>query len=175
MEIGISRRRLAATALVAGIGGGAGAEPAGTPGLAHDADTIHQTVTFAAAPERVYDALTTAEQFDQVFRLGEASKSMKVAHAPTEISPDVGGAFTLFGGYIVGRHLLLERPSHIVQAWREVIWEPWQFSLVSFRIAPHGGGASVTFDHTGFPQGAGPHLSVGWYGNYWDPLRKYLA
>ena len=166
---------MAAAALAVGIGGRAVAAPSGTPGLVHDADAIHQTVTFPAAPERVYDALTKAEQFDQVFRLGEAAKTMKLGQATTEISPDVGGAFTLFGGYIVGRHLHLERPTHIVQAWREVIWAPGAFSLVSFRLAAQDGGTLVTFDHAGFPQGAGPHLSIGWYGDYWDPLRKYLS
>ncbi len=175
MQTGISRRGLAAAALAAGVSGRAAAEPSGTPGLVHDADAIRQTVTFPATPERVYDALTRAEQFDQVFRLGKAAKTMKLGHAPTQISPDVGGAFTLFGGYIVGRHLHLERPTRIVQAWREAIWEPGQFSLVSFRLGAQGGGALVTFDHTGFPEGAGPHLSVGWYGDYWDPLRKYLT
>jgi uncharacterized protein YndB with AHSA1/START domain len=175
MQRGISRRGLAAAALAAGAGGRVAAEPSGTPGLVHDADAIHQTVTFPASPERVYDALTRADQFDQVFRFGEAAKTMKLGSKPTEISPDVGGAFTLFGGYIVGLHLDLERPTRIVQAWREAIWDPGQFSLVSFRLAAQDGGTLVTFDHTGFPRGAGPHLSVGWYGDYWDPLRKFLA
>jgi uncharacterized protein YndB with AHSA1/START domain len=176
MQDGISRRGLAAAAFAAGVGGStAAAAPDETTGLVHDAEAIHQTVTFAAPPERVYDALTRADQFDQVVRLGEAAATMKLSHAATQISPDVGGAFSLFGGFIVGRHLDLVRPTRIVQAWREVIWDEGQFSLVSFRLAVAGGGATLTFDHTGFPAGAGPHLSIGWYGNYWDPLRKYLA
>jgi uncharacterized protein YndB with AHSA1/START domain len=175
MKSGLSRRRLGAAALAAGIGGAAAAEPSGTPGLGHNADAIHQTVTFPASPERVYDALTQAAQFDHVFRLGEAAKTMKLGSRSTEISPDVGGAFTLFGGYILGRHLHLERPRLIVQAWREVVWEQGQFSLVSFRLTAQDGGTVITFDHTGFPEGAGPHLSIGWYENYWDPMRKYLA
>lgn len=175
MQIGISRRGIAAAMLAAGVGGRAAAEPSGTPGLVHDADAIHQTVTFAAPPERVYDALTQAAQFDKVFRLGKAAATMKLGSKPTEISPDVGGGFTLFGGYIVGRHLHLLRPTRIVQAWREVSWDDGQFSLVSFRLWAEGGGTTLTFDHTGFPQGAGPHLSIGWYGDYWDPLRKYLG
>ena len=39
---------------------------------------------------------------------------------PTEISREVGGAFTLFGGHIVGRQLELEPNERIVQAWRVV-------------------------------------------------------
>jgi uncharacterized protein YndB with AHSA1/START domain len=176
MQDGISRRGLAAAALAAGVGGSAAAAaPGETPGLVHDADSIHQTVTFAAPPERVYDALTRADQFDAVVRLGEAAATMKLGHAATQISSDVGGAFSLFGGFIIGRHLDLARPTRIVQAWREVVWDEGQFSLVSFRLAAEGGGTTLTFDHTGFPAGAGPHLSIGWYGNYWDPLRKYLA
>jgi len=176
MQGGISRRGLAAAALAAGVGGSvAAAEPSGTPGLVHDADAIHQTVKFTASPERVYDALTQADQFDKVFRLGKAAATMKLGSKPTEISADVGGAFTLFGGYIVGCHLYLVRPTRIVQVWREVSWDDGQFSLASFRLAAERGGTTLSFDHTGFPQGAGPHLSIGWYGDYWDPLRKYLA
>jgi uncharacterized protein YndB with AHSA1/START domain len=176
MQDGISRRGLATAALAAGVGGNAAAAaPGETPGLVHDADAIHQAMTFTAPPERLYDALTQADQFDQVVRLGEAAATMKLGHAATQISADVGGAFSLFGGFIVGRHLDLVRPTRIVQAWRETVWDDGQFSLVSFRLAAAGGGTTLTFDHTGFPAGAGPHLSIGWYGNYWDPLRKYLA
>ena len=177
MQDGISRRGLTAAALAAGVGGSAGAAaPDETPGLVHDADAIHQTVSFAASPDRVYDALTRSEQFDAVFRLGEAATTMKLGHAATQISRDVGGAFSLFGGYVIGRHLELMRPTRIVQAWREIVWDEGRFSLVSFRLAADAdGGTTLTFDHTGFPAGAGPHLSIGWYGNYWDPLRKYLG
>jgi activator of HSP90 ATPase len=175
MTIGISRRGLASGALATGIGGPAAVDAGGTPGLVHDADAIHQTVAFSTPPARVYDALTEAERFEKVFRLGAAARTMRLGSAPTAISPDVGGAFTLFGGYIVGRHLHLARPGRIVQAWREITWDDGQFSLVSFRLAAAGGGTLIDFDHTGFPAGAGPHLSIGWYENYWDPLRKYLG
>jgi hypothetical protein len=32
---------------------------------------------------------------------------MHLGDKPTEISREVGGAFTLFGGYIIGRHVEL--------------------------------------------------------------------
>jgi activator of HSP90 ATPase len=179
----MSRRQIP-VGLAAGLGAAAlsaSGEPAAAaetdkqPGLVHTADAIHQSVTFAAPPDRVYAVLTSAEAFQKVVELGEAFKTMPAGKPKATISPDVGGAFSLFGGYIVGRHLDLKPGERLVQAWREVIWDPGQFSLVSFHLAAHPGGAALTFDHTGFPDGAGPHLSIGWYRDYWWPLAKYLA
>ncbi len=147
----------------------------GTPGLARDAEAIHQDIRFKAPRRRVYAALTTAEQFDAVSRLGVAAKSMKLGSAKTEIGAGAGEAFALFGGYIVGRHLELAPDIRLVQAWREQSWDPGQFSLVRFALSDDGAGTRLVFDHTGFPRGAGEHLSIGWYQDYWDPLAKYLG
>ena len=147
----------------------------GTPGLARDAEAIHQEVRFNAPRSRVYAALTKAEQFDAVSKLGVAAKSMKLGAAKTEIGANAGDAFRLFGGYIVGRQLELVPDTRLVQAWREQSWDPGQFSLVRFALADDGAGTRLAFDHTGFPRGAGEHLSIGWYQDYWDPLAKYFG
>jgi activator of HSP90 ATPase len=42
----------------------------------------------------------------------------------TEISQQVGGAFSLFGGHIVGHQIELVTNERIVQAWRVVDWSP---------------------------------------------------
>jgi activator of HSP90 ATPase len=43
--------------------------------------------------------------------------SISLEKAPTQISREVGGAFSLFGGIIVGRHIELVPNERIVQAW----------------------------------------------------------
>ena len=151
---------LGAAALTAGGAPAAAAETGKEPGLVHTADAIHQSLPFAAPRQRVYAVLTSADQFQKVVELGEAFKTMPAGKPKAVISPEVGGAFSLFGGYIVGRHLDLKPGERLVQAWREVIWDPGQFSLVSFQLAGRAGGTALTFDHTGFPEGAGPHLSI---------------
>jgi activator of HSP90 ATPase len=146
-----------------------------TPGLSHDAESIHQEIHFDATRHRVYAALTIADQFDAVSRLGVAAKSMKLGAARTEIGAGAGDAFRLFGGYIVGRHLELVPDTRLVQAWREQSWDPGAFSIVKFQLFDDGAGTKLVFDHTGFPKGAGDHLSIGWYQDYWDPLMKFLS
>jgi activator of HSP90 ATPase len=166
---------LAVFAASLGLGRGArAADATNTPGLSHDAESIHQEIQFDATLHRVYAALTTAAQFDAVSKLGVAAKSMKLGSAATAIGVGAGDAFTLFGGYIVGRHLELVPDTRLVQAWREQSWEPGAFSLVKFQFSDDGAGTKLVFDHNGFPKGAGDHLSIGWYQDYWNPLAKFL-
>src|SRR4030095_15056697 len=74
-------------------------------GISHTADAIHQEVVFRASRKRIYDALTDTRQFDRIIQLSKAG--MSYGKKPTDISRQVGGAFSLFGGYIVGRHIEL--------------------------------------------------------------------
>ena len=152
------------------------AEFAGGEEVTHTSEAIHQEVVFKASRKRVYEALTDAKQFNRVVELSTAMKSGAIpSGSPTEISSDVGGAFSIFGGHIVGRHLELVSNERIVQAWRVVDWDPGVYSIVKFQLAKQGSGTKVIFDHTGFPGGKGQHLAEGWRINYWEPLEKYLA
>lgn len=125
---------------------------------------IHQEVEFKTSPGRIYDALIDAKQF-----------SKATGGAPTEISPDVGGAFSCFGGMIVGRNLELLQNRRIVQAWRVGNWEPGVYSIVRFELKEQNNGTRLVFDHIGFPEDNRDHLDAGWASNYWEPLKKYLA
>jgi activator of HSP90 ATPase len=172
---------LASTAGAAGMAfasadGSVAGGAAGSDGLSHMAEAIHQEVVFEAGRHRVYKALTDTEQFDAVTRLSAAMKDgMAAGAAPTEISPNVGGAFSLFGGYLTGRHVELLADQRIVQVWRAGSWKPGDFSIVRFALADQGTATKVVLDHGGFPQGTGAHLAAGWHLNYWQPLAKYLA
>jgi uncharacterized protein YndB with AHSA1/START domain len=94
---------------------------------------------------------------------------------PTEISHEPGGAFSLFGGCIVGRHLELVPNQRIVQAWRVAYWDPGVFSIVRFDFTEQGAGTKLVFAHTGFPQGDAENLLHGWKLHYWQPLEKFIA
>ncbi len=124
---------------------------------------IHQEILIAASPQRVYGALTDGRQFSAL------------SGAPAEISPEAGGAFSCFGGMIVGRNVELVANERIVQAWRVANWEAGVYSLARFALKAQGEGSLVIFDHTGFPEGTREHLESGWHANYWEPLKKYLA
>ena len=145
-------------------------------GLTHTSEAIHQELTFKASPHAVYEALMSSQQIDAITRLSDAVTLVTAADAkPTSISREVGGPFTLFGGYITGRNLELLGDERLVQSWRAGSWNTGDYSIVKFVLAANGTDTNLVFDHRGFPEGQGKHLARGWYTHYWEPLSKYLA
>ncbi len=138
-------------------------------------ESIHQERLFPASPNRIYDALTDVRQFAKIVQLSGAMQSMPAGTKAAEISGEVGGAFSIFGGHIVGMQLELVPHQRIVQAWRVVDWKPGDYSIARFELSEQGGQTKVVFDHWGFPQGVAEHLASGWEEHYWEPLRKFLA
>jgi activator of HSP90 ATPase len=145
----------------------------GSDDVSHTCEAIHQEVIFKAERKRVYEALTDAKQFNKVVQLSAAG--MSLGNVPTEISREVGGTFSLYGGHILGRHVELVPNERLVQAWRVANWNPGVYSIAKFALAEQGTATKLIFDHTGFPDGQGQHLAEGWKTNYWEPLTKYLA
>jgi uncharacterized protein YndB with AHSA1/START domain len=143
--------------------------------ISRTAESIHQEALFKASRKRVYEALTDTEQFDKVIQISGVMKSMHLGGKPTEISREVGGPFTLFGGYITGRHIELVPNERIVQAWRTGGWDPGVYSIAKFELVEQGSGTKIVFDHTGFPKGKAEVLASGWKAHYWEPLDKLLA
>jgi activator of HSP90 ATPase len=95
--------------------------------------------------------------------------------APAAISSEAGGAFTLFGGHISGRHVELVAGERVVQAWRASNWGAGVFSIAKFALVEQGSDTKLVFDHTGFPKGESETLAAGWKANYWEPMAKVLA
>lgn len=143
--------------------------------ISRTAESIHQETVFKASRKRVYEALTDAKQFDKVIQLSGVSQSMHLGDKPAEISRELGGAFTLFGGYVTGRQVELVSNERIVQAWRTGGWAPGVYSIAKFELVEQGSGTKIVFDHTGFPKGAAEALASGWKAHYWKPLEKLLA
>jgi uncharacterized protein YndB with AHSA1/START domain len=169
---------LIAGPLASAIGSAAASDDTGTDGVSHTADAIHQEIVFQAAPERVYAALTDAKQFDKVIDLSgirQAGALPPEANKPTQVSPEAGGTFVLFGGYITGRQIELVPNIRVVQAWRAANWDPGVYSIAKFELVKQGAATKIVFDHTGFPKGAGKGLAAGWHKHYWEPLTKFLA
>jgi activator of HSP90 ATPase len=127
-----------------------------------NAITIHQEVDFQVGPQRLYEALLDSKQFSAF------------SGRPAQIDPAVGGAFSLFGGHIVGRNVELVPNQRIVQVWRVVDWPEGAYSIVKFELKVQGASTHLVFDHTGFPEGLHDHLAAGWEANYWALLKKYL-
>ena len=124
---------------------------------------LHQEVDIKASAQRIYEALLDSKQF-------AAFTGM-----PAEIDPKAGGAFSMFGGLIVGRNVELLPDQRIVQAWRPASWDPGVYSIVKFELKGQASQTRVVLDHTGFPEGKFGGLDSGWYERYWEPLKKFLA
>ena len=125
--------------------------------------SLHEEIELKAAPQRIYEVLLDAKQF-------AAFTGM-----PAEIDAKPGGAFSMFGGQIVGRNVELVANQRIVQAWRPSHWDPGIYSIAAFAFKPTGGGTLVILDHKGFPEGDFEHLEWGWHNHYWEPLKKFLG
>jgi activator of HSP90 ATPase len=151
-------------------------ESGAADGLSHIAEAIRQVVTFEATPQRVYQALTSTRDFETITRLSDGAALLDAAGAkPTSISAEIGGPFTLFGGYITGRHLEMLPNERLVQAWRAASWKPGGFSIAAFYLTSEGAKTRLNFEHRGFPDGNGSSLARGWHTHYWEPLAKFLA
>jgi activator of HSP90 ATPase len=126
--------------------------------------SLHQEIDYKAAPQRIYEALLSSKDFSAF------------SGAVAEIDPKVGGAFSMFGGLVVGRNVELVPNQRIVQAWRLAQEFPeGTYSLVKIELKLKDSGTKLILDHTGFPEGHFDHLDTGWYSHYWEPLRKFLA
>jgi activator of HSP90 ATPase len=125
--------------------------------------SIHYEIEFQASPDRLYLAILDQKQFAAFSGLAAA------------IDPLAGGAFSMFGGLIVGRNVELVTNQRIVQAWRPTHWDPGIYSIVHFEFKPSAAKTNMIFDHTGFPVGEYDHLDWGWYNHYWNPLKKFLS
>jgi activator of HSP90 ATPase len=124
---------------------------------------LHQEVDLKASPQKIYEILLDSKQF------------AAFTDMPAEISREPGGAFSMFGGMIVGRNVELVANQRIVQAWRPASWNSGVYSIVRFELKGESAQTKLTLDHTGFPEGNFGHLDSGWYARYWNPLMKFLA
>jgi activator of HSP90 ATPase len=125
--------------------------------------TIHQEVTFSAAPSRVYQALVDLSRFAEI------------TGAPASGGSTEGASFSVFGGHITGRHVELVEDRRVVQAWRAKTWPEGVYSIVRFELKPEGAGTKLVFDHEAFPADMAEHLSKGWQANYWDNIAKGVS
>jgi len=124
--------------------------------------TIQQTITIKSSPDKIYNALISAKEFAEL------------TGAPAEIAADEGGAFSMFGGQITGRHLEFIPNKRIVQEWRAGPWPEGINSKVTFEIEGSADSSTITVEHSGFPDGAEDDLDGGWHKMYWEPLKAHL-
>ncbi len=124
--------------------------------------TITETVRFTATPHELYELLM------------DAKKHAAFTGGAAKISRRVGGAFSVFDGYAVGKNIELVKDERIVQSWRASDWKEGVWSTVTFVLAPIRGGCQLTFTQTGVPPEAVAGIRQGWKDFYWIPMKEML-
>lgn len=125
---------------------------------------IHQDITINAPPENVYEILQSSEKFQSMTGGREA-----------KISNEAGGEVSLFGGAIQARNIELIQNQRIVQAWRAGDWPDGVYSIIRFELNADGANTKISFDQSGHPKDAEPHLEAGWHQMYWGPMNEMVA
>jgi activator of HSP90 ATPase len=124
--------------------------------------TINQTVVFKAGPHEVYEALM------------DSAKHSEFTGAKAEISREVGGEFSAYGGYCSGTNTELVPNKKIVQSWRAGSWPEGYTSTITLLFDEIEEGTELTFTHEGVPTEDFEGISEGWHLNYWEPIKKML-
>jgi activator of HSP90 ATPase len=128
-------------------------------------NSLNMSTTLPAAPQKLYEAWLNSEEH-ALFTGG--------GHA--EVDPRVGGAFSAWDGYIMGKTLELEPYSHILQAWRTTDFpEGAPDSLLEVLIQPDGQGSKLTLIHTQIPEGQEGEYRQGWEDYYFKPMQDYFG
>ncbi len=124
--------------------------------------TIRQSVAFKASPHDVYETLMDSRKHAQFTGDG------------AEISREVGGRISAYGGYIKGTNEKLLPDRKIVQRWRSSDWPDGLYSTVTFDLKKVPGGTRLSFTHSGVPEEDYKSKSEGWVEHYWEKMRPFL-
>ncbi|HWC98702.1 MAG TPA: SRPBCC domain-containing protein [Candidatus Sulfopaludibacter sp.] len=114
-------------------------------------DGIVGEIEIAAAPEKVFDALTDPEQLAQWWGSADTyrTSNWKLDLRPGgEWSCDAKGSAGPSTA-VAGRYVVVDRPHHLSYTWRPS-WAPGEESQVTYTFEPIGTGTRVLFRHDGF-------------------------
>ena len=125
--------------------------------------TVRQSVTFAASPTQVYEALT------------DSKTHAEFTGSPVKMSREVGGKFSVYDGEIDGENLELVPSQKIVQSWRYSDWPAGHYSKCTFSLKQVPGGTRLTFTQTGVPEDKYEDISQGWRDYYWGPRKELFG
>jgi len=89
----------------------------------------------------------------------------------SQITPEVGGNFSLFSGQIVGQIVELNRPSKLVKKWRFKDWPEDHYSTVTLSLEQTNQGTQLTLKQTGVPSSDFDRTQSGWHSQFWIRIR----
>ena len=105
-----------------------------------------------------------------------AKKHSLATGAMAKINSKEGSKFSAHGGYITGKNLQLVKDRLIVQSWRAQGWDKEVVdSTFILRLEPKGKDVVLHVIHANLPDKHAAGIDKGWFANYWEPWKKYLA
>jgi activator of HSP90 ATPase len=126
--------------------------------------TITQSVTIGSTPNKVYDALM------------DSKSHAAITGSPAKMSGVVGGRFTAWDGYIIGKNLELVRGKKIVQEWSTTEWPGgYPPSRLEITLAKSKEGTILKMVHSKVPAEQRADYAEGWRSYYWKPLKAYFS
>jgi activator of HSP90 ATPase len=124
---------------------------------------IKQTVFIPATPDQVYDAYIDAKKHSD-FTGGKATSD-----------PKVGGKFTAWDGYIIGKNLELIQGKKIVQEWTTTEWpKGYPPSILELSFISKEEGTELIMNHSKVPAEQVESYRQGWIDYYLEPLKEYF-
>jgi activator of HSP90 ATPase len=126
-------------------------------------ESLHLSTTLPATPQKIYQAWMNSEEH------------AAFTGSPAQVDPLVGGKFTAWDGYIMGKTLELEPYTRILQAWRTTEFPDGSpDSLLEVQIQAANGGSTLTLIHTQIPEGQEDEYKQGWEDYYFKPMLEYF-
>lgn len=127
-------------------------------------NSFELSVVLPASPEQVYKAWLSSEEHS-AFTGSQAV-----------IEPEVGGKYTAWDGYILGKTLTLEPHHRILQAWRTTEFPADSpDSKLEISLKAVKGGTKLTLVHTEIPEGQAEEYLQGWRDYYFSPMKEYFS
>jgi activator of HSP90 ATPase len=122
-------------------------------------ESIELSIILPALPETIFNAWLSSEEHSAF------------TGSPAKIDATLGGQFSTWDGYILGKTIELDPYQRIVQSWRTTEFpqdSPDSRLVVLFKSVE--GGTKVTLIHTEIPNGQGQFYYRGWEDFYFKPM-----
>lgn len=127
-------------------------------------NSLKVSTTLPVSPDKVYKAWLSSKEHS-AFTGGEA-----------KIVNKVGGKFTAWDGYIMGKTLELKPYKKIVQSWRTTEFAKSDAdSKLEIILEKVKAGTKITLIHTQIPKGGKDEYKQGWLDYYFQPMKKYFS
>lgn len=122
--------------------------------------TIKQTYLISSSIDSVWDSLVNPKTIE------------KWGGGPAKMSGKEGATFSLWGGDVHGKNIMVVPGKKLVQEWFGGDWE--KPSIVTFNLSEENGKTKLHLLHENVPDEEEKDIDKGWKIYYLGPIKKLL-